>query len=91
MSPQHFCPEEDRNKFRVLRSIFIICLISSGVGMGFFLYYLIGTAYTTTYGGYLIELDSTNPPYIAIIIFAVFILSIIGIRHTSSLENDLCF
>lgn len=91
MSQPRICPEKERNRFRVLRSIFIILLFASGVGMGFFVYYLVSTALSIEYSAYLMDLDSTNPPYVAIIMFAVFFLSLIGLRHSSRLENDLCF
>lgn len=88
---KHFCMEKSQKRFNALRSIFIIFLIASGVGIGFFLYYLIGTEVSDMEGIAFYEIDGTNPPYLGIIMVCVFILSWIGYFHIDRLQREVCF
>jgi len=84
------CNDEDLNHFRMIRSIFILILVSSGVGMGFFFYYLIGLQISTQVGQPLWQLDATTPPFVGIILLVVFMVSWIGYASAKKVEKNLC-
>jgi hypothetical protein len=90
MSQKKLCAEEDIDHFRMIKSIYILILVSSGVGMGFFFYFLIGMELSNQVGQPLWQLDATTPPFVGIILVVIFMVSWAGLYHAKRVEKNLC-